>query len=154
MTTGSRQLLHRVTLVRVPASTAASLPNLSILSVYTPLEKRVYEPLRRLTCWVWSTLFSPLLFSFLANRPNVQSASVDRPCSRSRGRKRSETMSKRISRESLLVMPKAASSLMNDEEVNEPRQSMSINLLLLLAIVTTIRPLSRNWHLVRGGGRD
>lgn len=46
---------------------------------------------------------------------------------------------------------------MNDEEVNEPRhpqrQSMSINLLLLLAIVTTIRPLSRNWHLVRGEGK-
>ena len=54
-------------------------------------------------------------------------------------------------------MPKAASSLMNDEEVNEPRhpqrQSMSINLLLLLAIVTTIRPLSRNRHLVRGEGK-
>lgn len=46
---------------------------------------------------------------------------------------------------------------MNDEEVNEPRhpqrQSMSINLLLLLAIVTTIRPLSRNRHLVRGEGK-
>ena len=113
MTTGSRQLLHRVTLVRAPAS----LPNLSIFSV--PLEKRVYEPLRRLTRWVWSTLIFPFFFLRKRGSPAFE-------------KKTQRDVETNLASESVLVMPKAASSLMNDEEVNEPRhppsQSMSINL--------------------------